>query len=981
MSTRLESLSDRLTPALLDAVLKGLRARVFVDRKFRANIYHDVGGGPEPWSAKIVFRTADGSLLRHLVIADGKIRSGRGDIAGADATFVLRDRAALKKMLVAKPAESMEMLLRSELCFEGNMSVVARVSYLLERLTARKRLDQDPKHDFLYNSALAAPVRALASRPSDAVEYLDDPSFSTLTIEDFPRLEQFLAAAFSTRPAISTERPRLLTEHFKRHGSDKTPDGRDRDPVLRQAEAYKYLMEKRRPRIRSNDLIAGTTTDKDIGVVIYPDLGGVLLWPELYTMHVRDLNPYTIEEADRRLLAEEIFPYWQARNLREVARARAGNPECIKLDERFVVYFQWKAHSLSHTIPDFPSVLGKGLSAIAAEAAVAASGATEEPKKNFFTAVRLCCEGVISYATHLAEEAARLAAVATDPVRKAELQNLQRICATVPAGPAQTLEEAVNSMWITWVACHMENTNAGLSIGRVDKWLQPYFLADMRRCADAEARQAMIHRALELVGCFFLRCTDHLPMVADLGNKLFGGSSSDQAITLGGVIEDGSNNVTDMTFIILKVAEMLRLRDPNLNARWHPEVNSVAYLRRLCEVNALTGSTPSLHNDRAVIAAMQGQGFAIEDARDWSATGCVEPTSSGRHFGHTNSMMVSMVAPLEMALRDGYHPLCREQIGPHTGTVSDLRSFGQFYDAYLEQFGYVAAKSIECNNLFGETHRFVRPTPFLSSLVDGCLRSGRDVVFGGAKYNSSGIALIGLADVVDSLMAIKQLVFDEQRVDFVTLLDALDKDFEGYETLQARMLKKVPRFGSGNAEAQAMAQGLIDWVYDLYQSFPHYRGGHYTTGYWSMSNHVAFGTLSGALPSGRRKYKPFTPGITPEPGAKDTLLQNIQSVAALDPLKMPNNIAFNVKVVPDPHDSPEQALDVMTAYARTYLESGGMQMQFNVISTATLRDAMEHPEAYRNLMVRISGYNAYFVELNRELQQELVDRNEHALKR
>jgi formate C-acetyltransferase len=698
-------------------------------------------------------------------------------------------------------------------------------------------------------------------------------------------------------------------------------------------------------------------------------------------MHVRELNPYTIEEEERRLLNAEILPYWQHRNLREVARARAGNPECMKLDERFVLYFQWKPHSLSHTIPDFPSVLGKGLSAIAEHAGKLESQTVEEKKRNFYTAVRLCCEGVIAYASRLSDEARRLATAEHHPERRAELENLAEICTRVPARPARSLEEAVNSMWITWVACHMENTNAGLSIGRVDKWLQPYFLADMKKCADAEARSKMIKRAVELVGCFFLRCTDHLPLVADLGNKLFGGSSSDQAITIGGVLEDGSNAVSDMTFVILKIAEMLRLRDPNLNARWHPEVNSVEYLRRLCEVNMLTGATPSIHNDASVIAAMENQGFAPEDARDWSATGCVEPTSSGRHFGHTNSMMFSMVAPLEMALHDGFHPLCGEQIGPKTGRVADFATFDQFYDAYRRQFAYVAEKSVECNNLFGETHRFVRPTPFLSSLIDGCMEKGRDVVFAGARYNSSGAAMIGLADVVDSLIAVKRLVYDDKRVDFETLLDALDRNFEGHEALHERMMNKIPKFGSGDPETIAMAQGLIDWIYDLYQGFPHYRGGRYTTGFWSMSNHVAFGTLSGALPSGRRRYKPFTPGITPAAGPKDTLLQHIQTVASLDPIKMPNNIAFNVKVVPAPHDTPEQALATMTAYAKTYLETGGMQMQFNVVSTETLRDAMEHPEAYRNLMVRISGYNAYFVELNRELQEEIIERAEHAMGR
>lgn len=981
MYTISEAVGERLTPLVLGLLLKGMGMRARIDRRFRENLFQDVGRGREPWNAKVVFRTRDNGIVRHLIICNGRVFSGPGAIEQPDAVFIFRNAACLRKMLVAPPGESLEMLLRNELSFEGNMCTVARISFLLERLTARPYPETNPKHDLLYGSALPPPRRPLPSRRSDAVVYLEDPSFAQWTIDDFPRLKRFVEDFFATRPAISTERPRLLTEYFKKHGFERDRDGHERDPVLRQGEAFKYLMENRRPIIREDDLIAGTTTDKRIGVVLYPDLGGLLIWPELYTMHVRSLNPYTITEEDRRLLNFEIFPYWEKRNMREVARARAGNPECMRLDERFVLYFQWKAHALSHTIPNFPAVLQRGLAGIADEARSHELEVRDAAQRNFYAAVRLSCEGVMAYASHLAQEAERLAAQTADPLRRSELQDLAAICTRVPAGPARTLHEAVNSMWITWVACHMENTNAGLSIGRVDKWLQPYFLADMAKCPDEDARHATIHHALELIGCFFLRCTDHLPLVADLGNKLFGGSSSDQAITIGGVLEDGSSGVNDMTYIILKVAEMLRLRDPNLNARWHPGVNSVDYLRRLCEVNVLTGSTPSIHNDRAVITALIEQGFAIEDARDWSATGCVEPTSSGRHFGHTNSMMFSMVAPLEMALRNGYHPLCGETMGPRTGEAATLDTFEKFYAAYLEQLRHVAERSVECNNLFGNTHRYIRPTPFLSALIEGCMEKGKDVVFGGAKYNSSGTAMIGLADVVDSLMAVRKLVYEERRLDLPTLVEALDRNFEGFEALHTRIQNKVPRFGSGDPETIAMAQDLICRVYDLYQSFPHYRGGRYTTGYWSMSNHVAFGTLSGALPSGRRKYKPFTPGITPAPGARDDLLQNIRTVASLDPRKMPNNIAFNVKVVPDPHDSPEQALDTMTAYARTYFELGGMQMQFNVVSTATLRDAMKHPELYRNLMVRISGYNAYFVELDRELQLEIIERTEHALKR
>jgi len=974
-----ESVSEALTPTLLSAVLKGVGLRARLDKNFRQNLYQRNGNGMEPWNARIVFRTRDNRCVRHIILEDGKARSGRGLIPDPDVSFVLRDLAALKKMLVGSPEEAVQMLLHNQLGFDGNLAVVTRFSYLLERLQSRKRPTSDPRHDFLYNSELAAPKKAMKMDPCDEVRHLVDPAFSAWTIEDFPRLKTFLQDFFRTRPEISTERARILTDYFKKHGFETGPDGTPLDPGLRQAGAFHHLMKKRKALIRKNDLIAGTTTEKDVGVVVYPDLGGVYIWPELYTMHVRKLNPYLISEEDRRILNEEVFPYWIQRNLRETARRKGGNPTSMKLDDRFVIYFQWKAHSLSHTIADFPTVLGRGLADLAREAADHERRCRDPEKKNFYRSAQLCLEGVIDYAGRLSVEAARKAASETDPARKAELENLARICSRVPAGPAAPLEEAVNSMWITWVACHMENTNAGLSIGRVDKWLQPYFLADMEKCADEEARRETVRRAVELLGCFFMRCTDHLPQVADLGNELFGGSSSDQAITLGGVLEDGSNAVSDMTFIILKVAEMLQLRDPNLNARHMPGVNSESYLQRLCEVNMLTGSTPSIHNDQAVNAALEHQGFAPEDARDWSATGCVEPTSSGRHFGHTNSMMFSLVAPLEMALYNGYHPLCDEVLGPRTGEPADFETFDRFLDAYMEQLLYLAEQSVACNNLFGETHRYVRPTPYLSSLIQGCLDQGKDLVEGGAKYNSSGVALIGLADVVDSLVAVKKLVYEQKRVDFPTLLDALKKDFQGYETLHARIENKIPKFGSGDPETLAMAQGMMDHLYDMYRGFPHYRGGHYTTGYWSMSNHVAFGVLSGALPSGRRKNKPFTPGITPAPETRDTLLQNIQTVASLDPLKMPNNIAFNVKVVPDPNDTPEEALDTMTAYAKTYLENGGMQMQFNVISTETLRDAMEHPENHRNLMVRISGYNAYFVELNQDLQEELVCRAEHSL--
>ena len=240
----------------------------------------------------------------------------------------------------------------------------------------------------------------------------------------------------------------------------------------------------------------------------------------------------------------------------------------------------------------------------------------------------------MAYAANLSRQAAIEARQADDPARRTELENLARICRQVVAHPARTLDEAVNAVWITWVGLHMESTNAGLSLGRLDQWLQPYFEADMAGRDRPEDRQAYLRHAIELIGCFMLRCTDHLPLTPDFANYYFGGSSSDQAITLGRVTPQGEDAVNDMTYIFLKVTEMLSLRDPNVNARCHLAHNSDAYLKRLCDVNLTTAATPSLHNDEAIWQSLAEFDYAPEDLRNWSATGCVEPTlwpAFGRH--------------------------------------------------------------------------------------------------------------------------------------------------------------------------------------------------------------------------------------------------------------------------------------------------------------------------------------------------------------
>jgi formate C-acetyltransferase len=630
---------------------------------------------------------------------------------------------------------------------------------------------------------------------------------------------------------------------------------------------------------------------------------------------------------------------------------------------------------------DYPKLLKIGARGIIGEIRreLEKDQAADRLKKDTLEAMILCYEGLIAYARNLSAQAAAEAREEADERRKAELERLAEICARVPENPCTTLDEALNAIWIHWVGVHMENTNAGFSLGRMDQWLQPYFVSDLKKIRGRKKREEYIRRAIELVGCFYMRCTDHLPLIPDIGNYLFGGSSSDQAITLGGVTPEGEDAVNDMTYIFLKVTEMLGIRDPNVNARFHRGKNSETYLRRLCEVNINTTSTPSIHNDEVVMASLEEFAYPQEHLRDWAATGCVEPTLSGRHIGHTNCMMFNMVAALEMAMYNGRHPLMRWDVGPKTGNVDNgsFPTFDDFFQAFCTQLDFLMDNSCEYNRLLGEAHSVLRPTPFISGLVEGCIANGRDATKGGALYNSSGTACIGLADITDSLMAVKKLVYDEKKVTLKEIREAMETNFENNGYLHSLVRNKVPLFGSGSPEAVEMANRVTRFIHDRFGAHTNFRGGRYTAGFWSMSNHVAFGTLTGALPSGRLAGKPFTPGLTPEAHASRNLLDNIRDVSRLEPKSMNNNIAFNVKVVPSPKESHQVAVDHVYSYVKTYCDLGGMQMQFNVVSSSTLRDAMAHPENYRDLMVRISGYNAYFVTLNRDMQMELIERAEY----
>ncbi|MFP4475245.1 MAG: pyruvate formate lyase family protein [Desulfatibacillaceae bacterium] len=979
----------------VDAVLRLFAAQFSLRPGLRRRLR--VKGGWLDFS--VGFTTDSDSVARTLVFEAGRARVRPG-VDNARVTLCFVDEAALASMLGATPYDTWRMMLENRLCIRGDTGWLQVFNHLVSRALGRlqnrvfakeRRQDADAAKAIAgacYGpGAEAMDVRRAErlSAPSvdPGVRFLEDPWLAGYGLEDFPRLSRFLSDHFDVTPEVCAERPALLTEFYREHGFFEKPDGRPWNPVLRQAEAFAHLMVNKKPLVAEGDLLGGSTTAKlPCGVVLYPDAQGGLLWGELDTVDRRLLNPYRISEQTKKVLHEDVFPYFADKNFWKWVHDRYSDPLCQRINDRSVAYFVWKMVGISHTIPDYGALLDKGLSGIHADiAARLVREDLDREQRDTLVAMQITLHGVIAYAKNLSREAARLARREKDPERAAELVKISRIYARVPEQAPETLHEALCSLWVVFVALHMENTNTAISWGRLDRLLQPFFERDMEALDTQQARKAYEKRALELVGCLMMRCTDHLPLVPDAGNYLFGGSSSDQAITLGGVDEQGRDAVCDMTYVFLKATEMLCIRDPNVNARFSPGVNGDAYLARLCDVNFRTAATPSMHNDAAVEAALAPHGYPIEHIRDWSATGCVEPTLSGRHMGHTGSVLMNMVAALEMALYNGRHPLMRWDVGPKTGdpAAGDFPGFEDFFAAWRAQQEFLIEQAVEYNRMLAEAHVQLRPTPFLSSLVRGCVDKALDATRGGAMYNTSGTSNIGLADVADSLAAVKRLVYEEKVVTFAELRQTLEDDFASRPDLAALLRRRGPRFGSGDPQAVAMANRVAKAVHDAWAAHTNHRGGRYTTGFWSMSQHVAYGNLSGALPSGRPAGKAFTPGLTPSPEASPNFLDNMLDVASLAPENMDNNIAFNVKLVPAATDGVAKTVETMAAYVRAYFQQGGMQMQFNVVNSETLKKAMLHPENYRNLLVRISGYNAYFVTLNREMQLELIERAQYGL--
>ncbi len=838
-------------------------------------------------------------------------------------------------------------------------------------------------------------------------------NLSCWDLAQFPKLMALRDKYFAAVPEMCIERPRLITQYHLQNGLfDK-----NKISILDKAKTYRYVLENRLPivwhekamgrhdvgtdRFDVNDTspFAGSTTSKFKGVLLYPELFGLVMWPELNTVSTRPSNPFYISKKDGEELNFKVYPPWMKKTVWEITRYRHycnqfqepitdDYPDEMKLFQNVVFFLTSKAICISHCIPDFSMVLKVGLSGMildAKEKKISSENDEEVRQYEFYSAVVEVLEGIISYSKRLADEAARLVALSNDTETKDKLSEIVNRYRKIPESKPDTFLEAVTAIWICWTALHLENANIGLSLGRLDQLLYPFYEKDVASLCK-QKRTEYDKCALELLCYLWLKIGDHVPTMLEAGEQLFGGTGSNQAVTIGGVDENGEDAVNDVTYLILRAAELMRLRDPNLAARYHPDKNSKTYLKRLSEVNIHTGAIPAIHNDKAVIKALMSKGDSEEQARDYGIVGCVEPVSSGRTFGHNAAIILNLASALELALYDGKHRHTGpKQISPKTGDPTTFGSFRDFWLAFQEQTKWLINRATTLNDQLGRTHQEFYPTPVLSAFFKGPMDKGMDVLQGGAEINSSGAAIIGLADVVDSLSAIKKWIYDEKRIPFSRLLEALEAVFKGFSDIFGLLenTNKTPKFGNDDNYADSIAIEVVSFLDKEFYARKNYRGANYRVGYWTMTFHAGIGKFTGALPNGRRSQANFASGITPVSNVTHYLSKTLNSLAKLPSQALSSGAALNIKYTPEP--DPKIMCDHFAATVDAFFgkgedtNHGGIQIQFNVTSQDTFLEAMNHPEKYFDLPVRVSGYTAYFVDLNRQMQKEIMERTEYLL--
>ncbi|MBN1978681.1 MAG: glycyl radical protein [Anaerolineae bacterium] len=780
------------------------------------------------------------------------------------------------------------------------------------------------------------------------------------------RVRRLRQQSLDAQPTLSTERAALMTEFYRTHtGLVSAP--------VRRALAFQHLMEHKAITVGEGELIVGEKGPAPKATPTYPELCCHSL-RDLDILNSREKIPFTVSPEARKLYEEAIIPFWRGKTMRELI-FQEMTPEWQDAYEAGVFTEFMEQRSPGHTVLD-DKIYRKGMRDFKADIqrSLAQLDYFDDPaayaKQEQLEAMDICADALIRFAERHAEKARELAQQEADPQRKQELERIAEVCSWVPAHPPRDFWEALQYYWFVHLGVTTElNPWDSFNPGHLDQHLAPFY---ERGLAEGTLTR---EQAEELLQCFWCKFNNQ-PAPPKVGVTAAESSTyTDFAqINTGGVKADGSDAVSEVTYLILDVIEEMRLLQPSSSVQVSKK-NPDRFVKRAARIIRTGFGQPSVFNADLVVQELVRQGKSIVDARCGGTSGCVETGAFGKeNYNLTGYFNLPKV--LEITLHDGVDPRTGKRIGLETGDPTQFSTFDALFAAYRKQLDHFIDVKIRGNNVIERLYAQYMPAPFLSLLTDDCIARGRDYHDGGARYNTSYIQGVGLGTITDAMTALKHHVFEQKTLTMQELLQVLGDDFEGHERVRQLLLNRTPKYGNDDDYADGVMVALFDAYFDAIDGRQNTKGGAYHIDLLPTTCHVYFGSVIGATPDGRRAGAPLSEGISPVQGAdRRGPTAVIRSVAKMDHARTGGTL-LNQKFTPQLLQD-ESGLDKLVQLIRTYFKLDGHHVQFNVVDAATLRAAQAHPEQYRDLIVRVAGYSDYFCDLGQALQEEIIARTEH----
>lgn len=831
---------------------------------------------------------------------------------------------------------------------------------------------------------------------------------------DFPkseRITRLVEHLYAKMPEIEADRAELITESYR---------ATENEPIItRRAKAFEHILKHIPIVIRPDELIVGSATMAPRGCQTFPEFSYEWLEAEFDTIEKRTADPFYIS-AETKARLKKANSYWKGKTTSELASAYMAPQARMAIEHNIFTPGNYFYNGVGHVTVCYGRILKEGFEGIILQAQEAIKklnfgDADYATRKHFLDAVIISCQAAIDYAGRYAMLALDMARREKDETRKKELLTIAENCARVPAKGARTFHEACQSFWFVQMLLQMESSGHSISPGRFDQYMYPYFKADL------DAGRITREYAQELMDCVWVKLND-LNKARDAASaEGFAGYSLFQNLIAGGQDENGLDATNDLSFMCIEASMHVALPQPSLSVRiWNGTPHD--FMIKAAELTRTGIGLPAYYNDEVIIPALLSRGLTLQDARDYNIIGCVEPQKAGKTEGWHDAAFFNMCRPLELVFSNGMDE--GKQISIRTGEVEDMKSFEEFYDAYKAQMNYMLSLLVNADNAIDQAHAERCPLPFLSGMIEDCIGRGKSVQEGGAVYNFTGPQGFGVANMADSLYAIKKLVFDEKKLTLAEYKEAL-KDNYGHsvddkraraiteevakalvqqgKTVDEEQVRKiydmvcasgispekkarydqllqwiedVPKFGNDLSEVDAFARDVAYTYTRPLETYKNPRGGQYQAGLYPVSANVPLGAQTGATPDGRLAHTPVADGVSPSAG-KDVHgpTASANSVSRLDHYIASNGTLFNMKFHPSAL-AGRNGLENFTALIRAYFDQKGSHMQFNVVSRETLLDAQKNPEKYKSLVVRVAGYSALFTTLSRSLQDDIIRRTE-----